>query len=140
MSFFDNAKQIVIGNKEVALMKIGNKTVYEKSTPLTENVHLTFVDSEDEPIENHEFAIKTSDYDAEKETIMCDVYGVADFYFDIESKDYLLIYKNPSDAIYTYKLERMDSQGNWHIVDKNATPYTTGDDFSNITATITITS
>lgn len=40
MSFFDNAKQIMIDNKEVASIELGNKTIYEKAEEVEENHNL----------------------------------------------------------------------------------------------------
>ena len=45
MGIFDNATSVTINNKEVASMKIGEATIYEKEVaPTTRTVHITCTD------------------------------------------------------------------------------------------------
>lgn len=142
MSFFDNAKQIVIGNKEVALLKIGNKTVYEKSQPVpptpSSNIHLTFVNSDNTPIPNFKFDLfKVSS--SETTVIECDANGVANFDIDTSDKSQMTYNISGFDgAFLLFKIKYDSSADGWYIVDDNDETVAQGTDFSNITATLVV--
>lgn len=139
MSFFDNAKEILIGDKEVALLKIGDKTVYEKSqpVPVTGNTHLTFVDGDNAPIPNFKFDLYDTST-SETTVIECDANGVANF--DIITESNFAYYVNVFDGGSTlFKIKYKSSTENWVIVDDyNDEEVAEGSDFSNITATLVV--
>lgn len=144
MSFFDNAKEILIGDKEVALLKIGDKTVYEKSqpVPVTDNIHLIFVDGEGEPLYPYEVRVESINAPPDEgidETLSVDVDGSVSFYYDIELADFVRIFAPSTAQFSNYKITR-DSQYAWEIQDTYGVSIAHGDDLSDIEATITISS
>lgn len=141
MSFFDNAKEILIGDKEVALLKIGDKTVYEKSqpVPVTGNTHLTFVDGDNAPIPNFKFDLFEVS-SSETTVIECDANGVANFDIDTSDKSAMTHYINVFNGGSTlFKIKYDSSADGWYIVDDyNDETVAQGTDFSNITATLVV--